>query len=287
MDIEHYEQAYSVHVDDRQFLTYSPFQSFAGNSKYFVQANRRPTFEGCGIETDSIQDEIDPSAHALWRLGKKAFDAFGAFESENEFSTAIEENFKLLDLLREMLKDRLDSEPTALKFLDEHGEIYFPKIEHVSDWTILHGTWQSANRGQLETGYFGGICLAMCFVDIDNAIIGLHTGRIAVGSAMNAVEKYSCFEAITSKTETLQLLRSELGLKAAIERYKSDPKQAAKALILDCFNEWEKNGTRYKSHGRFATDMLTKIPVDHEGTPIISHDTITKKWIPAWRKSRK
>lgn len=79
-------------------------------------------------------------------------------------------------------------------------------------------------------------------------------------------------------------VRSKLAISAASQRYKHDPKQAAKAFVKECWQQWQDNPTRYKTQTAFANDVLTKIGTDRDGNPIISFDTIVKKWIPIWAK---
>lgn len=55
-------------------------------------------------------------------------------------------------------------------------------------------------------------------------------------------------------------VRSEKGKENARRRHEmdNDGKQAAKKLVYECWLEWQKYPSRYKSKDAFATDMLGK-----------------------------
>ena len=56
----------------------------------------------------------------------------------------------------------------------------------------------------------------------------------------------------------------------------TDPKQAAKAEVKECWKLWKAEPARYKNRTKFAKDMLEKF------TDLESERVIATKWIPAW-----
>jgi hypothetical protein len=74
------------------------------------------------------------------------------------------------------------------------------------------------------------------------------------------------------------------GQKGAAARHKESPQTIAKAIVRECWEEWQKNPLNYRSRYEFAQDMLTKVPLNDRDDPVVSHDTITKKWLPDWNK---
>lgn len=66
-----------------------------------------------------------------------------------------------------------------------------------------------------------------------------------------------------------------------------DGKQAAKKFAKECWDEWQANHGRYAKQSDFAIDVLDKVETNSEGEPIISLDTILKKWIPEWNRAIK
>jgi hypothetical protein len=72
----------------------------------------------------------------------------------------------------------------------------------------------------------------------------------------------------------------EINLQAreyAHERYKKDPKQADKAHVRECWDDWQKKPDRYKSKAAFARDMRDKFQ-NLESQPVI------EGWCRAWER---
>jgi len=80
-----------------------------------------------------------------------------------------------------------------------------------------------------------------------------------------------------------ELIRSKDASERAQQRYKDDPKQEAKRLVRACWDQWQSTADLYKSQAAFARDMMEKVGVDVGGS-LTSIDTITKKWIPEFRR---
>jgi hypothetical protein len=50
---------------------------------------------------------------------------------------------------------------------------------------------------------------------------------------------------------------------------------------------WKEHPHQYKTQSEFASDMMTKVPLDADGKPLIAYETIMKKWIPVWNRETK
>ena len=67
----------------------------------------------------------------------------------------------------------------------------------------------------------------------------------------------------------------ERASKAAIKRHAKDPKQADKALVRECWDDWQKQPDRYNGKAAFARDMRDKFP-NLKSQPVI------EGWCRAW-----
>ncbi len=68
-----------------------------------------------------------------------------------------------------------------------------------------------------------------------------------------------------------------MAYRAAIEKLKRDPKQAAKALVKECWAEWQRKPSNYKGKSAFAKDMMAKFE------ELVSQVVITR-WCGQWEK---
>ena len=72
-------------------------------------------------------------------------------------------------------------------------------------------------------------------------------------------------------------IRSAIGRKGAMGKLAADPKQKDKALVRECWDDWEKEPDRYKGKAAFARDMREKFP-NLESQPVI------EGWCRAWER---
>jgi len=61
----------------------------------------------------------------------------------------------------------------------------------------------------------------------------------------------------------------------AIKRHSEDPKQKDKAVVRECWDEWQKEPNRYSGKAAFARDMRDKFP-SLESQPVI------ERWCREW-----
>ncbi len=63
----------------------------------------------------------------------------------------------------------------------------------------------------------------------------------------------------------------------AKSKHAKDPKQADKAIVRECWDDWQKQPNRYKGKSEFATDMLDKFD-NLKSQPVI------ERWCREWEK---
>lgn len=86
----------------------------------------------------------------------------------------------------------------------------------------------------------------------------------------------------TESAEILEILsqyRSQQSRVGAQKRHAKDPKQADKALVRECWDDWQKQPDRYKGKAAFARDMRDKFP-NLQSIPVI------EGWCRVWEGER-
>jgi hypothetical protein len=269
-----------------KFQAFHPYLTYKNSGKYFIRPSGEPSFKGW--PSISHPTEMIDDALSLWRLGKLAFEALGEINSKDEFDEFYDYNCQAIRGVRLMLAERLILDPNSILFHDQAGENFSAEIDDFSNCAIVDILWQVSRQQPECPPFIAGMFLFACLEEIDSAIISmcLDSGY-AISSALAAAEAYGNFQAIVSGNDNLQQVRSELAVRGAIERYKRDPKQLAKAFVKECWEQWQENPKRYKTQSGFASDVLAKVQTDDKGDPIISFDTVLKKWIPTWTRSKK
>lgn len=251
-----------------KFQAFHPYLTYTNDGRYFVKPDGEPSFSGWSSVCEPT--DMNDDALNLWRLGKRAFEALGEIKSKDEFDDLYKYNIETVRQLRLVLAERIAANQNSIVFVNLDGENFSPDLDDLSDSAIVDITWQAA-REQPDRGLFlGGMFLFVCLQEIDSAIIGMCLdGQYAVSGAIAAAEAYANFQAIESGNDNLQRVRSEFAARGAIERYKRDPKQAAKAFIKECWGQWQENPARYRTQSIFVNDMLKKVQTDDNGDPII------------------
>lgn len=272
-----------------KFQAFHPYLTYTSEGNSFIDPKGAPSFDGwpsVSHPTDMSSDALD-----LWRLGKRAFESLsekGEIKSKDDFDDLFKYFHETIHGIRLALAERIMTHPNSIDFVNLDGEHFIPDLDELSNSSIIDIAWQAARAQSGDCLIFGELFLFVCWEEIDSAIIGMCLdGSYAVSGALSAAEAYANFQAIESGNDNLQKVRSEFAARAAIERHKRDPKQTAKTFIKECWGQWQENPTLYRTQSIFANDVLTKIQTSDNGDPIISFDTIVKKWIPAWTKARK
>ena len=269
--------------------SFDPYLTYTNKGKYFIKPDGTPSFEGwtsVSHPTSMSDDALD-----LWRLGKRAFDALNSSEKINskaDFDLIYKSYCDTLSEFRIILAKRIEEHPNGINFVSLDGGKVTPDFDEASNAVIVDIAWK-LGRSELSLCQLAGeMFLFVCFEEIADSIIGMCLdGGYAVSGALAAAEAFANFQAIDSGNENLQKVRSEFASRSAIERYKRDPKQKAKSFIKECWDQWQENPNRYNKQSDFAIDVLSKIDTNENGDPIVSFDTVLKKWIPMWTKEKK
>lgn len=77
---------------------------------------------------------------------------------------------------------------------------------------------------------------------------------------------------------------SERGKEMAKNRWEGHATRKAKEFAKECWDEWKRDPSRYSNQPEFVNDVLAKIEVKKDGKPVITFNTIMKKYIPEWNR---
>ena len=80
-----------------------------------------------------------------------------------------------------------------------------------------------------------------------------------------------------------QILKTEIAKARAHQKWAKHPSQRAKETAKECWDAWQLDPRRYKNQPSFANDVLEKVETKTNGDPVITFNTIVKKYIPEWR----
>jgi len=259
------------------FQFYHPFRSFAEGQKHFVNAAGKPMFSSWGKPNDGYD------AMVLWGLGKKAFELLGNFENKEQFDLAYKSSVTGLEQLRILIADLVASKKITVS---SDGSAEAIDIGDLSHSQLIEIGWViSRERSDSETDkVFLFFFLFLCLIDIEDAIIAMLEGG-GIALAVSAMEHFTNAQAILSGDENLQKVRSESASQAALERYKNDPKQKAKAEVKVLWESWQDldenaRKNRYKSQAAFAKDMLEKFE-------ILENQNVIERWCTQWKGAAK
>lgn len=178
--------------------------------------------------------------------------------------------YELLCLIRELVK--------SARTLIRHGGRSLSQVrtDHIEVLDLMAQTPDAkklgaSHRQAMATYYI----LAMQYAS--NAC------RCAFDGKANFNEIAPCAEAVRrmvqlstrNKSESIDIARTSLAQMGAKAKLAADPKQAAKVLVRECWDDWQKQPDRYKSKAAFAKDMLTKYE-SLENTNVIA------RWCRIW-----
>lgn len=210
--------------------------------------------------------ELDFDTHALFRIGKEAFERLTNKEScsKEEFIEGYAAYWSRLDEFRELIREALIQEKLVPK--NYKGECLSIDIKKVHDsqliticWEMYSATWNKARAIDEDREVYRELFLFHALREVDNALMGLgYDGREAMVVGIEAANALSNAVAIESGDQHLSDARKRLAYQAAIEKLKHDPKQRDKAFVRDCWEAWQKNLSNYKGKAAFARDMLSK-----------------------------
>lgn len=183
------------------------------------------------------------------------------------------------DELRELMDSFYEQplNPQIVSLLNIDYDAGFPnnRPEGLSDelWAILQ---DADDEGIPHSLRLCNVSMLLFILEMDNALFYLSEGHLE-----EAISSYG--EACTHFGEVTSLISATYGkgsshmvAKLGAEgKLKSDPKQAAKAEVFDCWKRWQKNQHEYKSKSAFAKAMMDKYE------PLESQRVI-ERWCKNW-----
>lgn len=284
----------SARSSTKEFFFFHPYFSFSSDTPAFLDREGKNSH----FHTENEFDLIEISA--LWRLGKEAYSALGIISSHAMFDSEYQIYQESVQIMRELVlllnkKGVLPIRKTnpgfsAKKFLAGQQRSEF--VEWIWSSYKLNQENLQKHLGP-HASFIRDFFLFACLEQIENVIMSLVVNEVppinhkrgpVISSTLAASRMLNHYREMILEDELPRRARSAQGAAAAAEKKKRDPKQGAKALVHACWLEWKAAPERYSKQSEFALDMLEKVP-QVNGTPIISFDTILKKWIPEWSKS--
>ena len=257
----------------RRFQCFDPYKTYAACDSYrFVHADGK------------VGKELNPDTEALFLIGKEAFKRIRQGEdiSEDEFREGCSSYWLLIDELRATMGELNDQGRVVAR--SSNGEPMPLDITLLDDNQVISICWQSySGRGAVKcedetAGVFRELFLFHALREIDNALIGMALdGREAVVAAIAAANSMSYAIAIESGSEKEQEIRRDMAYRGAIEKLKRDPKQAAKAKVKECWNDWQLKPSNYKGKSAFAKDMMAKFEE-------LDSQAVITRWCGQWER---
>ncbi|MEX2524305.1 MAG: hypothetical protein WD750_05050 [Gammaproteobacteria bacterium] len=241
----------------QKFLAYHPYLTFSDpHNSTFIRPN--------GKQSKPLNSDTAP----LFFLAKEAYSYLPEAESKEDFDDAFSHIWVYIDAFRNTFQE-MDRENRTNVSVDNGTE-----LEKLSDqdWEdlpserIMNILWQIYSIKQCASPKeikqaFTELFLLYALWEVENALVSLEVdegSHGAIANAVNATNALANAMSIEMGNETLQQARRDQAVRAAEARLKHDPKQKEKAFVKDCWLEWQKKPTRYKSKASFARDMLNK-----------------------------
>lgn len=182
------------------------------------------------------------------------------------------------------------------------GEVFLAspigeKWATMPDWKDADWPWQVKTMGHIVASSAGDnpaeaarllatdyLVAALC--RLDDAVIcadlddveGLTAVLIDVQWFIDQVDRSQEIEDLATKN--LRRLDSRRAGERAAKRHASDPKQAAKAFIRQCWQDWQASPDSYRSTAAFARAMLDKFP------DLLSSQPVIERWVRTWKQGR-
>lgn len=258
----------------KRFQAYSPHVTFSKPLNF--------AFFDC---KGKDQGELDSDTYRLFCIGREAYQRLigEGFSGDEEH------------LLSEY-RNGIENWRSILSKMDNDGMLRFKTpggldLDMGLDWlnvesdNVLRTAMQVFTNFQIvaEPDIRRGLYilnLLHALMEIDNALIGICLdGKGAVSASIEAADALSNALAIESGNEKLMESRREFALKGAMAKIDRDPKQRAKQLVFECWQNWQAKPDNYKTKADFARDMLDKS--EH-----LKSQKKIEDWCRAWEKEK-
>jgi hypothetical protein len=224
-------------------------------------------------------------AAALFDLSDDIFFSLPDFDSSADFDEAFAKSLNELEEFRHhMMVD-----DSGIKWMDavNSKEISNP-VAFLDYEQLIDLAWEFASReDDRSIDLLKDVVLFASLYELEMGIFALQEKKSALREVMRASLLYGRAEGLHTSKDGIEHVKTLMAARAAKARHAKDPKQNAKRLVRECWDEWIANPGRYSKQSDFALDVIEKVPTNAQGAPIISFDTIIKRWIPAWKREKK
>ena len=163
----------------------------------------------------------------------------------------------------EMYRDAFCDELTKLGF--KTGDDYSRILTQMSACSSVSDFLKEPKQQIAELAAFGLISFDRIIQEI--------TSNASHEEIFNKHEELAeCLSYVVNSADIRRQARS-----GGLAKLANDPKQKAKAMVRECWDEWQKQPDRYKGKASFAHDMLDKFE-DLKSQPVI------EGWCRTWDK---
>jgi hypothetical protein len=228
-----------------------------------------------------------------WTLGMKAYDALrlenGEHVTKRDLAKFIESSKGYIAEFFRLLEQRFSAGEIVL--VDQAGT----PLTSLPDWEEADWPWQIMTMGRwaakvsadaAETvDLMGTHYLVAALCRLDDVVIlsdlddteGFASSLLEVKWFVDEVDRLLEIDDLTTKG--LRRLDSKRASNRAAIRHAQDPKQAAKAVVKECWQAWQSRPESYRTTAAFARAMLDKFPDVLESQPVV------ERWVRTWKQN--
>lgn len=144
------------------------------------------------------------------------------------------------------------------------------------------GEYRDTLRYQIKPERRRELYTMRCLILLDEVVVDFRNARTSsVGLAISAAMWHQQgVECIPDSSNVRSIVLRDLAITAARARHASDPKQADKKEVKECWRLWVEKPSRYRSKAAFARDMLGK----YES---LTSAKVVEDWVREWERERK
>lgn len=259
---------------------------------YDPEASFKPESEGLKDRRLVTSWGSDKLGEAAWALGHRAYEAL---------RTEMGDSVSLRDLVEYVTSSRAELSQIfqEVEELFEAGRLVLvsPRGEELASmpsWKESDWPWQVMTIGKLisavaddatETArVFSKSYLVAALCRLDDAVVCADLDDFETMTSMLLdvqwlVEQVEHLEQIDNlATKQLRRLDSERAVERALAKHSRDPRQAAKSVVRECWDDWLARPSTYPSTAAFARAMLDKFP------DVLSSQPVIERWVRAWKR---
>lgn len=287
-ELERSFTSYPIELDaEKLFVAYDPHLTFSrSDAKRFLNRSGR-SIEIAGRDLD---------LEALFRLAQLAYSIVrAAFPICESFDFEKANRIYIDYLQHQLLLFRESVSKGSIKLYAGSGvkvskEAIDNYLSYLSDNALLFWLREefrdelAANPPELRR-VVSFVHALSALRTIDHVLASLNEAKpqfvsevLEVVQQISYAQEFSEHRELGAVAALRRTLGSEWGRMARVAALKVDPKQSEKQLAKECWREWQRMPTRYRSKAAFARDMLTKF--EH-----LESQKVIEDWCRDWEKS--